>query len=544
MKKTRIALKNIALLALILSAFIACDKDFATIDSDIINNDTATNFDTSSEQYDIITYSHALGPIQTNGLPINILGVYNDPFYGATTASFLSQLNSPILNPSFGENVVLDSVVLYIPYFSRAVGVDDDGVAEFEVDSTYGNTSNAFRLSIYESNFFLRDFDPNSEFDAPQVYFSNKSASATEPISDAILEGTLIHQEDNFVISDETIILTGDDGNTALNSSPGIRIVLDNAYWQQKIIDQEGQDVLSNTNNFNDFFRGIYFKAEALNGTGAMVAMDIAQANSSITLHYTRDPFTDGAEREQSTFELRFGANRVNFFENNFNVALQDGDDVNGDARLFLKGGEGSIANIKLFNGENADDDDDNMNTFEAWRDAFVEIDENGKFVRSKRLVNEANLVFYVDQNLLQGEEPDRLYLYDMDNNRPLADYFLDFQTSTLPLLSVPNHLGILQREGEEPDGQGIRYKMRITSHINNLLINDSTNVRMGIAVSGNVNLEGNNNQGFEQTTDNSERFLPLSSIISPRGTILHGNNSEDITKRVFLEIFYSEPNN
>ncbi len=542
MKKTRIALKNIALLALILLAFIACDKDFATIDSDIINNDTATNFDTSSEQYDIITYSHALGPIQTNGLPINLLGVYNDPYYGRTTASFVSQLNSPILNPDFGDNVVLDSVVLYIPYFSRAVGVDDNNVAEFEVDSVYG--SNPFRLSIYESNFFLRDFDPNSEFDSPQVYFSNKSASATEPISDAILEGTLIHQEDNFVISDETIILTGDEGSTALNSSPGIRIVLDNAYWQQKIIDQEGQDVLSNTNNFNDYFRGIYFKAEDINGTGAMVAMDIAQANSSITLHYTRDPFTEGAEREQSTYELRFGANRVNFLENSFNVILQDGDEVNGDARLFLKGGQGSIANIKLFDGENADNDNDNMNTFEAWRDAFVEIDENGKFVRSKRLVNEANLVFYVDQNLLQGEEPDRLYLYDMDNNRPLTDYFLDFQSSTLPLSSVPNHLGILQREGDEPDGEGIRYKMRITNHINNLLINDSTNVRMGIAVSGNVNLEGNNNQGFEQTTDNSERFLPLSSIISPRGTILHGNNTEDITKKVYLEIFYSEPNN
>jgi hypothetical protein len=35
-----------------------------------------------------------------------------------------------------------------------------------------------------------------------------------------------------------------------------------------------------------------------------------------------------------------------------------------------------------------------------------------------------------------------------------------------------------------------------------------------------------------------------LSSVITPRGTILHGNNTEDETKRVYLEIYYTEPNN
>ena len=60
------------------------------------------------------------------------------------------------------------------------------------------------------------------------------------------------------------------------------------------------------------------------------------------------------------------------FLENNFNVSIPNGNENTGDERLFLKGGEGSVAKIKLFNGENIDDDDDTMNTFEDWKNKFV----------------------------------------------------------------------------------------------------------------------------------------------------------------------------
>lgn len=94
MKKRNIALKNLAVLALMISSFIACDKDFANLESDIINNDTATHFNTINEDYEVIAYTKALEPIQSNNLPINWLGSYEDPNpnYGRTTASFVSQL--------------------------------------------------------------------------------------------------------------------------------------------------------------------------------------------------------------------------------------------------------------------------------------------------------------------------------------------------------------------------------------------------------------------------------------------------------------------
>ena len=183
--------------------------------------------------------------------------------------------------------------------------------------------------------------------------------------------------------------------------------------------------------------------------------------------------------------------------------------------------------------------DDTTDNTFEAWRKQYVILNDLGEFESYRRLINEANLIFYVDQDQVMGEEPDRLYLYNRANGVPLLDYIQDSQNNSVPLLSIPNHLGILEREDTD-EGKGIRYKMKITSHVNSLLLDNAENVQLGIAVSGNVNLEATVPQYIEQTGTDEESTVPVSSIITPRGTILHGSNSEDITKRLYLEIFYT----
>ena len=54
MKRIKFALKNVAILALLITSFIACDKDFATIGSDIVGQN---NFDTDHIKYDVIAYN-------------------------------------------------------------------------------------------------------------------------------------------------------------------------------------------------------------------------------------------------------------------------------------------------------------------------------------------------------------------------------------------------------------------------------------------------------------------------------------------------------
>ena len=560
MKRNKVALQ-ILVFGSILMSFIACDKDFANIESDIITNENATNFDIFSEKYDVITYSEALGPVQTNDLTLNTLGVYDD-VYGRTASSILSQVTMNTFDPEFGEEVEIDSVVLNIPYFSSSTDVEEDGNILYEIDSVFGRKP--IKLRLFESDYFIRDFDPSGDFNDSQAYFSNKSASASELISDAALENEELimltgfetsHSGDNVIeISDEGFVLTGPDTDEDEDTDPqvlsreppGIRIKLDPAYWQSKIIDQEGESVLSSANNFENYFRGLYFKAEpeTVSNDGSFLILDIGSESSQVTIYYTRltpSDTDDEDEREQTTFQIRFGPERINFMDNNFTAPIEPGDDVEGDSRIYLKGGEGIAGRIKLFNGDDIDNSEDT--TFEEWKDFFVETDEDGDFVKSKRLINEANLVLYVDQDAVQDGEPNRLYAYDIENKTPLIDYFLDRQNISIPSLSLINHLGTLERVDDEPTGKGIKYKIEITEHINNLLMRDSTNVELGLSVSLNINLEGGNQQRQVQNANDSDLTIPISSIITPRGTILHGNNTEDESKRVYLEIYYTEPN-
>ena len=74
------------------------------------------------------------------------------------------------------------------------------------------------------------------------------------------------------------------------------------------------------------------------------------------------------------------------------------------------------MAIINLFNG----DDEGNSPEFEEFK---LNYNENNTI---KRLINEAYLEFYVDQTTVQGEEPDRVYLFDLNNNITLIDYVFD----------------------------------------------------------------------------------------------------------------------
>ncbi|MCH7523681.1 MAG: DUF4270 family protein [Bacteroidetes bacterium] len=137
MKKRNIVLKNIVLTIFIFGGFIACDKDFASLDSDVINPDNAINFSTDVEEYPIITYNHEIGPVRTNGLPSYLLGYSFDPVFGTSTSNFVSQISPSVFDPTFGDNIVLDSVILTVPYFSRLIETDSIGNGTYEIDSIF-----------------------------------------------------------------------------------------------------------------------------------------------------------------------------------------------------------------------------------------------------------------------------------------------------------------------------------------------------------------------------------------------------------------------
>lgn len=548
MNKIKFALKNGAILALLITSFIACDKDFATVGSDIIGQN---NFESeSTKAYSVVAYTNPLEAVQTNNLTRTFLGAYKDPLYGLTTASFVSQLAMSAYDPDFGDGIKMDSVVLTVPYFSTRVEMNSEGESIYELDSVFGD--GFVDMAVYENKYFLNSIDPNENLGTPLKYFSN-STTTNGSINQSLLEGEPIplasssvaqtNVISNFKPSNKEIQLWDADNEITERLAPAMRIKMDTLYWREKIINKQDAIEISNTNNFINYYRGIYLKTTPIGGSGSLAMLNFAAPSANITIYYTKNPIAEGAERSPSTFVLRFSGNRVNFLDNQFNFAIPQGDAVNGDEKLYLKGAGGSNAVIDLFKGGSYEDGV--SPEFIDFKNDFVFTDENNKFLKSKRLVNEANLVFYVDQSSVIGNEPDRLYLYDLTNAIRLRDYDLDFPNDNVPKFSRINHLGILQREGDTPSGEGIKYKMKITEHINNLLLLDSTNVKLGLAVSTNINIEEIEQQASLKTTgDDIVQKVPESSILSPKGTVLFGNNTSNTDKRLYLEIFYTEPNN
>jgi len=552
-------MKNIKLLSVFFIIFIySCDKDFTSIDSDVISAENAINFNTSSIDYPLVTSNKKLNPVKSNNLPSFMLGYNNNPFYGESKASFLGQVVPAEFSPSFGENVVLDSVVLTIPYYSRGVETSEEGDITYEIDSVYGST--ATKLYVYKSNFYLRDFNPSGDFSDSQNYYSNGALSNSESINQAEIEAELLYESgilgdgsDDFIPSSERIDLTSLDslGETYVSSSiaPAIRLKLNNPndnFWQSLFFENEGNPELINPNTFKEFFRGLYIKADGVNSDGSMMLLNFASSNTKLTIHYTSETSTDsdtdsgGTSTEtitsQNEYVLNFTDNLVNIYENNFLVDVSNPNTVDGDERIYLKGGEGYMSTVDLFGGDIQDENGEMVNAFEHFKNSFY--DEENEI--ANKIINEAYIEFFVDQTQDIGSEPDRIYLYNFEQNTALIDYFLDQSVSSTTINAKINHLEPLTRDGDSITGEGVKYKIRITEHLNNLILRDSTNAKLALVVTSNV---GSIDNFSILNSGEEDRDFPSGAILTPKGTVLHGSQSEDIDKRPRIKIYYTDPN-
>ena len=197
-------LRFIPLMLITVLAFISCDEDYNTIGGDLIGG----QFDSLPKyQPGVKAYSKKLGPVQTNNLPVNLLGVYNDPIFGLQEANVLTQLSLSTGNPDFGTEPILDSVVLTLPYFSTQVDTEDDGSPIYELDSIYGNAP--VKLSISRSNYYLNDFDPTDNFQNRQKYYSDQG-----DVFAASLIGEPLYVNESFIPSKREVSYTEMNSNT------------------------------------------------------------------------------------------------------------------------------------------------------------------------------------------------------------------------------------------------------------------------------------------------------------------------------------------
>ena len=509
-------------------AFIGCDEEFTEVGGEIITNPSNVEL----REVEVKAYSQKINSIQTNNLANNTLGVNNNPVYGESTASIVSQVTLSTEDPDFGENAVLDSVVLTVPYFSTESAASTADEIIYELDSIYGSES--FKLSIYETSYFLNDYDPDAGFEQRQKYYSDQQAVIEQNII-----GFPIYENDNFKPSPVgfTSYDVNEQGeNDTIVNSPALRLKLPVGYFQSRIIDMAGSTDLLNNSNFKNYLRSLFIKAEPNGSGGSQILLNFGDQSSpaKISLYYKKDAEADDeTERERGQFDLRLGSgsNRFNTFTGEFpeniSQAVTSQTEETGAENLYLKAQEGSMAVIEL----------------------FPDADELEAIRAEELLLNEVDLTFYINDDLLNGvDEPRRLYLYDITNNDILADYALDISYS----VGNPDASVINFSEPITEDENGRYYQLKITNHVSGIINEGADNVKLGLVIVPNINsVAARNQQGAVlgplmsavRNTPEPVDQVPSVNSLTPTGTILHGNMSDDEDKRLKLKIYYTNYN-
>jgi hypothetical protein len=235
----------------------------------------------------------------------------------------------------------------------------------------------------------------------------------------------------------------------------------------------------------------------------------------------------DTIESIEKNYTLKLEGTKLNSFKHDpYSVTINNAisDTINNPESVYLKGGEGIMAEIELFKDNEG-------------KDILEEI-------RSQDwLINEANLSIYINKDMLSSSggiiEPSRLYLYDIENKAPLIDYFIDNSAGAKEYQNKVIHGGSIELD---EDKNGLMYKIRISEHIKNVVRKDSTNVKLGLVVSQDIS----NTMNIEVKTKDFMTFIPGSSAISPLGTVLIGPSpsAEHYEKRMRLDLYYTKLNN
>jgi len=410
----------------------------------------------------------------------------------------------------------------------------------YAIDSVFGNRNASFNLKVDELTYYLNSLDHNNNFESQQAFYSSRDF-----YEEGFVGENLFDEAIQLDFEEIRINFTEDDPETDIDEttqvetrrSPRIRVPLDTAFFQRRFIDMEGSDSLTTASLFQKYMRGIYVRMENPSEDLYML-LNFASANIAVTYEYnqyndndTPDDTTDfSIDRLERSFFLDPGIT-VNHLENSsINPEIsQTTAQTNGSNKIFVKGGMGLLSSVELL-GKSSDG---------SASTKLEELRENDW------LVNEANLVFYVDSTSVENWTPgdliaDRLYLYNKRDTAPLLDYFTDNTVSAERNKGKLVHGGILEYQNGKP----YRYKFKITQHINNLIRKDSTNVILGLAASANI--DDITTRKARLNSGSEEILYPASAILNPLSTVLIGSHPSAGFEhlKLELEVIYTDFSN
>lgn len=543
-------------LSKLVGVIMVCTTAFLTFSCENDINEIGRNlFDGASSNVfysNVVSYNTNNDSIRSDErvLQSAVLGVYDEPVFGTTKARFYAQARIGRLNPDFGTNPEMDSVILSIPVFFK--GKDDEIKIDttfvylqenetpsdtatirlerkYKLDSIYGHRDIPITLQVREVAKYMQSQD--------SIHFSNPALANCQSCNNINNIEVFPQVLGSIEVKDSiSTFQTKKMSDPIGNDAPAVtlKIKLDKQYFKEKFIDNQGSSDLSDQASFiRNFFRGIEISTPE--NQGFLMGFQPAADGFNISMYYSYDnPAEDTGNdnyepRKKSVLPLLFtsywssipGYNvQVNQFEHinrsaQFVESYTHPNMLDGDSRIYLSGMDGTKAVIKLDPAE------------------LNEIRNN--IINEGWAIVGAELNIYVDDSY-GFKKPPFLFAWNsyMKDGKQKNENFSDVSRF---YNFYPNSVQFNPKYNYKDDPK--MYTIRITDYIKSIVERGEDFEDSKIILSmGNFMLLPAS--GYTEILEPKNPFMN-DRAYNPYRIVLHGSNSEQTDKRLKLKIYYTK---
>lgn len=340
--------------AFIVITFWSCTDELSSVGLGLLPTGDLVRVGKVVEKATIKAYNKTDEKQRTDEPGYNLLGTFNDPVFGKTTADFACQFRLTGY-PDFSKNAQIDSLVLYLLY-----------------NEVYGDTLTPQKLKIYELA---------SDLDIDQKYYQDinlKSLAKSEVLADF-----------DYVPKFKLDSLTNNYGST--KKDPKDTVIQEIAIkLDQKLIEKlMAADSLtwSDNDKFLQYFKGLYIEAGDLNQGGSIMKIYTLATGSRMVMHY------HNSEKDSLFYNYNINENaaRVSRFVHDYSTtdfAANLDKEENMDSLIYLQTTGGLRTKIMIPNlGTWSDSTNFAINQAELIFQIDTIVSDTAKYISPEQLV-------------------------------------------------------------------------------------------------------------------------------------------------------------
>jgi hypothetical protein len=253
--------RNFFLLTFLILGLFSCKKDTDSVGASFVGSRNQFNTNFSDSIIELKAYSVQMDSIITSQLTAIAIGKINDPAFGVTNASLITQYALPGNEFSWGGASKLDSVVLQLRFRSST---KSDGTA---LEDYYGNKDLVHHLKVY---LLTESISIDSSYYSTRKY-----------LTDGVEMGSFVGK---FNFTDSVKINLGSE---SVIIPPHIRISM-NSTFKQLLFNGEQNGSFSSDAKFKESYKGLVVVDETplSPGEGAIVYVKLTSDVTALTAYY------------------------------------------------------------------------------------------------------------------------------------------------------------------------------------------------------------------------------------------------------------------